>query len=176
LGRKIITCTGNKVGLNSSFDQWRKLPTEVIVTRRGKTITYKGNKKLPARVATKEKKENIQKKTSDERDKSQQAYKFKIIFLYASKKNVNLEDPAKKQSFIKRNLKPAELLVPYEYGKVAEVMDWLEANADFKWTLETVCKYIDEDLIKIKTGTREAEFVVPEYAKSFVQKNGKPKN
>ena len=63
LGRKIITCRGNEIGFNMEFNQWLKLPTEVIITRKGKTITYKGNKKLPGAVATKENKEIIQKKS-----------------------------------------------------------------------------------------------------------------
>ena len=170
LARKIITCVGNKVGINASFDQWRELPAEVIITRRGKTVAYKGNKKLPAVVATKERKETIQKKNINS-DKSQnQAYKLKIIFLYASKKGVGLEDPGKKQSFIKRYIRPAELLIPYEYQKIEEVMDWLGSNADFKWTLETVSKYIDEDLDTIKTNSQDQELIIPEYAKSWIKK------
>jgi hypothetical protein len=109
------------------------------------------------------------KEPSKEIDKSQ-AYKLKIIFLYASKKKVGLEDANKKQSFIKRNLRPAENLVPYPFNKVEEVMDWLAKNADYKWTLETVGKYIDENLSNIKISTQSEDPVVPAYAKEWIKK------
>jgi hypothetical protein len=97
----------------------------------------------------------------------EQRYKLKIIFLYASKKNINLQDPAKKQSFIKRNLRPAEDLVPYELARIEEVMDFLEAHPSVrgnqKWSLETIAKFIDEDLTKLKVN--EEEINIPSYAK-----------
>ena len=49
-------------------------------------------------------------------------------------------------------------------------MDWLGPNADFKWTLETVSKYIDEDLDTIKTNSQDQELIIPEYAKSWIKK------
>lgn len=49
-----------------------------------------------------------------------------------------------------RNLRPAKSLLPYEDDRIIEVMDWLTANAEFKWTLETVGKYINENLNNIK--------------------------
>lgn len=75
LGRKIIICVGNKIGINNSFNQWQKLPAEVIITRRGKSVTYKGNKKLPTEVATKETKEIKQKKEDSFLKERIEAYK-----------------------------------------------------------------------------------------------------
>lgn len=53
------------------------------------------------------------------------------------------------RSFIQRNLRPAKVLTAYSLSRIKEVMRWLRVNADFKWTLESVGKYIDQDLDKI---------------------------
>ena len=37
----------------------------------------------------------------------------------------------------------------YDMNRIGEVMKYLVINADFKWTLETVGKYIDEDLSRL---------------------------
>ena len=89
-----------------------------------------------------------------------------IIFLLASKKNVSLEDKNKKQSFIRRNLRPAKFLVPYDLVRIEEVMDWLKENVDFKWTLETAGKFIDEDLEKLSQKSIKEEAEIPNYAKN----------
>lgn len=53
-------------------------------------------------------------------------------------------------SFFVRNTEVAKRLSEYPLDKIKEVMVWLGKHADFKWTLESVEKYIDEDLSKIK--------------------------
>jgi len=82
---------------------------------------------------------------------------LRIISLFASKKNISLEDKEKRQSFTQRNLKPAGLLAPYELAKIEEVMDWLQENTTFKWGLESVLKYIDEDLASLEEKSRIAK-------------------
>lgn len=80
---------------------------------------------------------------------------LEIVLVYASKKQILLEDEDKKRSFIKRNVRPAKLLIPYGLHRIHEVMDFLEANPEKrgnqKWTLETVGKFIDENLDNLKT-------------------------
>jgi hypothetical protein len=77
-----------------------------------------------------------------------------IIFLYASKKNISLEDKNIKQSFIRRNLRPAQNLVPYKLARLEQVMNFLETHPECrghqKWTLETVGKFVDEDLTRLE--------------------------
>lgn len=41
-------------------------------------------------------------------------------------------------------------LTEYDSGRMLEVMRWLQDNVDFKWTLETIPKYINEDLSQLK--------------------------
>ncbi len=86
------------------------------------------------------------------REQSQNKF-FKIISIFSYKKKVNLRDPAIKQSFVKRNIRSAKLLAPYELARIEEVMSYLEENSaprgDKKWGLETVLKFIDEDLDKL---------------------------
>lgn len=49
---------------NKDFDTWRPLPKKVTLPKKVKGITEKGNKPLPKKGTTKEKKETIQKKRS----------------------------------------------------------------------------------------------------------------
>ncbi len=70
-----------------------------------------------------------------------------IIYLYAEYKKVDLIDSKQRSSFISRNLRPAKFLEGYSKERIKQVMDFLE-KCDFKWSLETVGKYIDEDLAK----------------------------
>lgn len=62
LKRKIVTSTGNRVGINTNTSSWlpkrvtrRKLPKRVT------PVTSTGNKKLPKRADTKDNKDTIQK-------------------------------------------------------------------------------------------------------------------
>lgn len=50
-------------------------------------------------------------------------------------------------------------LTEYDSGRVLEVMRWLQDNVDFKWTLETIPKYINEDLSKLE-GDKPHIFVI----------------
>jgi hypothetical protein len=74
---------------------------------------------------------------------------IQIIGLFARAKGVQFKGHAEQSSFIRRNLRAAQNLVAYPVDRVIEVMVYLRENADFKWTLETVGKYIDEDLTKL---------------------------
>jgi len=75
---------------------------------------------------------------------------IQIIGLYALAKKIEFKSIEQQKSFIKRNLRPAKDLISYDIERVKEVLRYLYQYADFKWTLETVGKYIDEDLNKLK--------------------------
>ncbi len=75
---------------------------------------------------------------------------LQIIGLFAKAKKVTFENRDSVSSFVRRNLRGAKALVGYDPKRIANTMHWLIQNADFKWTLETVAKYIDEDLEKIR--------------------------
>jgi len=74
---------------------------------------------------------------------------IQIIGLFARAKGVEFDNKEKQQSFIKRNLRAAKDLTGYTNQRIIEVIDYLRKNADFKWTLETVGKFIDEDIIAL---------------------------
>lgn len=71
---------------------------------------------------------------------------IQIIGLFARAKNIIFASREQQLSYIRRNLKSAQNLKAYKPERIAEVMKYLIDNADFKWTLETVGKYIDDDL------------------------------
>lgn len=77
---------------------------------------------------------------------------IKIIYLYAYHKGITELSIEQRDSYIKRNIRYAQLLKGYPTLRVGEVMEWLNKNAEFKWTLESVGKYIDEDLKKLEKG------------------------
>lgn len=58
-------------------------------------------------------------------------------------------------SALKRELRPAGLLKGYTNEKIKQTCEWLKANADFKWTMETIHKYIDEPLETLKGGGKQ---------------------
>jgi len=76
---------------------------------------------------------------------------IQIIGLWAKAKNIIFTSKEHQASFIRRNLRAAKNLSPYEITKITDVMDFLIKKADFKYTLESVGKYIDEDLTALQT-------------------------
>lgn len=78
---------------------------------------------------------------------------IKIIYLFAYKKGV---EEISQKAYINRNIRAARVLLSYPYEKIEETMDWLAKNADFKWTLETVAKYIDENLEDLNNRNKKA--------------------
>jgi len=82
---------------------------------------------------------------------------IQIIGLYLKAKSPEISNKAQIQSFIKRNLRAAKELVGYETKKIIKVLDYLRNSADFKWTLETVGKYIDEDLDQVNQSEEDAK-------------------
>ena len=85
---------------------------------------------------------------------------IQIIGLYAKAKQVVWDNKSQQQSFIKRNLRPARDLAGYEFNKIVKTMKYLVDNADFKWTIETVGKFIDEDLTKLKKLTKSEDDII----------------
>jgi hypothetical protein len=75
-----------------------------------------------------------------------------IIAYYWSIKGVSFENREQYSAGIKRELKASGLLKGYSNERIKEVCQWLKDNSDFKWTLESVHKYIDDDLKSIEKG------------------------
>ncbi len=86
----------------------------------------------------------LDKMTKDGTDK-----RMPIIALYWFVKKIQIKNREQFQSMLKRELQPAKNLIGYDIPRIKEIMLWLTNNANFKWTLETVFKYIDEDLNKL---------------------------
>jgi len=76
----------------------------------------------------------------------------RVIGLFALAKGVTFENREQRDSFIRRNVRAASDLKGYETERVKQVMDWLNQNADYKWTLESVGKHIDEYGRLVKQG------------------------
>ncbi len=72
-----------------------------------------------------------------------------IVFLFASFKRVDLTDVKQRSSFISRYIRSAKLLEGYDNLRIKQAMSFLEKTG-MKWTLETVLKFIDDDLQKLE--------------------------
>ena len=156
---------------NKDFDTWKSLAKRLIVSQKANGVSQKANgvsqkanKKLAKRLPTKEtiqktilqkkllQKTILQAKPAEEiipdliNDKQKH---IQIIGLWARAKKINFMSKAHQQSFIRRNLRAAQNLVPYDIDRIMETMAYLIKNADFKSTLESVGKFIDEDLVKL---------------------------
>lgn len=76
---------------------------------------------------------------------------FQIMALYWDFKKIRFTNREQVNGEIKRLLRAAKELVAFEDEKIYQTMEWLERNADFAWKLETVRKFITEDLQKLKS-------------------------
>ena len=74
---------------------------------------------------------------------------IRIIGIFAKAKKINFQSLESQRSFIKRNIRSASNLKGYNTDDIIGTMKYLIDNSDFKWTLETVGKYIDEDLTNL---------------------------
>ena len=77
-----------------------------------------------------------------------------LIGLYWQFKGI--EQPTKEaaQAALKRDLRAAKNLVGYPDEKIKKVMMWLNKEADFKWTAESILKYIDEPKLQNYLNTK----------------------
>ena len=74
---------------------------------------------------------------------------IKIVVLFAIMRGYKFDNREQLKSFIKRNRKHAIELKDYPIEKIANTIKYLNENADFKFTISTIGKYIDEDLAKL---------------------------
>lgn len=164
----IVTQKDNDVaniyGILKNYEYWKPLPKKITIVKslpkKIMVVTQKDNASLPKKgptittttKATTTKAIDIPESSSGQLPdllKDNQKH-IQIIGLLARAKKINFADREQQSSFIRRNLRAAQNLKPYQPVRVAEVMKYLIDNADFKWTLETVGKYIDDDLTKLK--------------------------
>ena len=71
-----------------------------------------------------------------------------IIALYWDYKKPVLNSIEQARNEIKRNLRAANSLKPYEDARLIKTIEYLQKQANFKWTLETILKYITERELK----------------------------
>ena len=82
--------------------------------------------------------------------KAERRRDLQIIGLYWTYKDFKFENQKQYQAALKRELRASQRLVGYPNDDITAVMDWLCENSDIKWTLETIHKYIDEDLSSLE--------------------------
>lgn len=81
--------------------------------------------------------------------KSDKRRHIQVIALYWAYKEYKFNNKLQAEAALKREFRPARALIGYSDDRITETMDYLESETDIKWTLETVHKFIDEDLDNI---------------------------
>lgn len=142
----IWQASGEQVGEHPNWKKYQKIRAEI---KTPSTIPCKKSAEVDNSIV----KLSIDKVSIDIAAKAAPPKKVRkdieIINLYSTSKGIKFENPTQYSSFIKRNVRAAGLLTGYSLEKIAGVMTYLNKQADFKWTLETVGKYIDENPNKI---------------------------
>ena len=116
---------------------------EILLKRKAEEEKKKRVKEEKKKIAAEERK-NFKFEEIMEKMATGQKH-IKIIYWYWKFKEFEFENYEQYQSALKRELRPAQALVGYSERRILDVMDYLHNENDFKWTLETVHKYIDED-------------------------------
>jgi hypothetical protein len=75
--------------------------------------------------------------------------KSRIIVEYVKVKKIYFENYEQASGFFQRNNRAIKDLACYSLDRIKGVMDYLSKKADYKWTLETVLKFIDEPMEKL---------------------------
>ena len=147
--------------INSSFYK-RGVKKRHTLNERGVKIVSKGvssrgvkidDKEEPSEEELKIKKNNMSAKPTVwnfssklEEMKQDKRRHINIIALYWAFKTIQPQNKEQYSALLKRELKPAKELVGFSDEKILEVMDWLENENTIKWTVETILKFISEDL------------------------------
>ena len=74
---------------------------------------------------------------------------IQIIAIYWEFKGFSYENEEQFRSALKRELRAAVTLKGYSNEDIETTMEWLAFDNDMQWTLETVHKYIDENLAEL---------------------------
>jgi hypothetical protein len=92
--------------------------------------------------------------------------RMSIIVSYWKLKGIIFDNKESYEAGLKRELRASGDLKGFSLERINEVGEWLKKNADFKWTLETYLKYINEDLNQLtRQKSKEPEVIIPDYAK-----------
>ena len=75
--------------------------------------------------------------------------KTRIIGLFLRAKGVRPENQEQLNRIFRRHVRAAKELDCYSDERIITALKYLIDNADFKWELSTVIKYIDEDFDKL---------------------------
>lgn len=74
---------------------------------------------------------------------------LQIIALYWQFKNIIAENKDQYATLLGKELKAARDLKGFSDKQITEIMEYLEHNETFKWNLQSVLKYVGEDLSRI---------------------------
>lgn len=161
--KRILLKEKNVYRFNKNWEQWlvhKRVPQYTNVVQGSTQKQYKSSTQ---KQTLKRKKETISKESIATTSVAEWNFKealkkmdesprrdINIISLYWKNKDPKLTNKKQAEIELRRCLRAAGLLMPYEDDRLVDTMEWLKKNADFKWTLESVLKYITEDLSKLK--------------------------
>ena len=74
---------------------------------------------------------------------------IRVMALYWKFKNIQPENRKQYEALLKRDLRSAKNLIGFSDKRIIDIMLWLENENTFKWDMNTVMKFITEDLTRI---------------------------
>lgn len=86
--------------------------------------------------------------------------RMSVIAYYWREKKFKFENKKQYQVALKRELKPSADLIAYSAGKIKTVVEFLKGQNKIDWTLETVIKFMNKDLDKIRKNYYDLNEVV----------------
>lgn len=86
---------------------------------------------------------------------------IKIVSIYLLAKKAIPETPDELKSSINRNIRYANAIKGCNVRKLVKILTLLRQYANFKWTLETASKYLDEDMTQIEKMIKHSNINIP---------------
>ena len=135
--------TGNPATLNKQYNNKQEIIKNITSIATDKSVAENEQKneinwKTTARPFSFSEKIKSMEQSTDRR--------MPIISAYWITKKMVFDNNEQYSTALRRELRPAGDIIGWELSKIKETIKWLNENADFKWTLETVLKYITENL------------------------------
>lgn len=128
---------------------YQKIVNDIISVLSNSGYSIKDKNALPKTVKVKEYVDRNEIISVDELIESNRR-DFVVIGLFARAKGMTEWNRDQRDAFIRRYVRAAKNLVGYKINDIMNTMAYLHKNANFKWTLETIGKYIDEDLARLE--------------------------
>ncbi len=159
LAKRLILKQENLYKFNQNYNEWVLAKRLTVLANRLTPISQKANRTVSQLTTHKRKKETITKETlSAKADEVNFSFKEKVQLMLDSKKDkrmpiiasywlikgFNFDNLEQYRANLSRELKISKNLESYNLEQIVKCMHFLKEKVDYKWTLESVFKSIND--------------------------------